>query len=596
MDVTDAIRFYGSEQVILPGAITSLCNDFTYEFWINPDQSREIHQEALEGITGIEGQRYIVGPGYRVAVNEASIGISIGNNGISIYEHAENHMPAVLVQEISLSKWTHIAVVYDDRTPYLYINGKLYKKGARSTRASIFASDLIGGHHYGYYIGQMRDLRIWRAARSEEQIQLVMNMKLSGSEDGLYYYDNADQGCLVHNGESNDICISIIIPSHNRFPLNSLNLHSLSHQTFSAQHMEVIFIDDASTDSTSAMLEHIQPSYVLKRIRTKSNLGRSIVRNIGVRISVGRRILFLDAEMAAHPRLVETHYEHHIQDENRIVSASMRLHRLYSVLFPDYTKEQLLHVRKLYRDDIRARRILQYFIHRNRTMIQLISTESIQSPELLEKRSYLYDYYGDILQTYGNELSGFHMPWINFITSNVSVSRHALFEAGLFDEQFNGYGWEDWELGYRLFRGGAQFIHDPTAAAYHQEHPISPANHAQTKANYYRFYKKHPRIEVLLLTLTIIPPQLSYCELNHYLDEYVHIQANQVNQYSHFISALLQLLHNIADHYVQGPSFQSLQDDENPQLTHELEQLRTTMPYPHLLNLYNTLTSMIDVS
>lgn len=592
----DEIRFYGSEKISLPGSISSLCNSFTYEFWIKADQPREVHLEAHEGIFGTEGQRYIVGPGYRIARNEASIGISAGVNGLSIYEHADYHMPAVLVQEFALSEWTHIAVVYDDRTPYLYRNGILLRIGVKSSRDLIYASDLIGGHHYGYYSGGMKDLRIWQGVRSEDQIRTFMNTKLNGSEPGLYYYDNAEQGCNVRDGDISHILMSIIIPSHDRFPLNSLNLHSLSHQTFPAEHMEVIFIDDASSDSTPAMLEQTHPAFTIKRIRTESNLGRSVVRNIGIRMSVGRRILFMDAEMLAHPRLVETHYEHHLQDQSRIVSASMRLNRIYTVLFPDYTQEQLLHVRGLYRDDVRVKRFLHYFIRGHRTAIQLIPSEQIQSPELLQKRSYLYDHYGDIIQTYGNELTGFHMPWINFITSNVSVSRHALFEAGLFDEQFNGYGWEDWELGYRLFMKGAKFVHDPAAAAYHQEHPISIANRAQSQANYFRFYNKHPHMEILLLTLTVISPHLSYLDLSNCLEEYHHIQLEPTNRYSQFVAAILQMLHHAADQYAQGHSLYSISFHEDQQLTHELEELRTTNQYTQLLSLYDILRSMTAVS
>lgn len=596
MELNDAIRFYGSEKVVLPGAITSLCNHFTYEFWIKAELPIQLHPETNEGIYGTEGQRYLIGPGYRIYANEASIGISAGTNGISIYEHADHHMPAVLVHEVPLTEWTHIAIVYDDRTPFLYVNGVLVKQGCKSERAFLYASDLIGGHQYGYYMGDIKELRIWQQARSAEQLQSLMHMKLNSVEDGLYYYDNAEQGYVVCNGVSSSILMSIIIPSHNRFPLNSLTLHSLSLQTFPAEHMEVIVIDDASTDSTPDMLEHFHSPFMLKRIRTESNLGRSIVRNIGIRMSVGRRILFMDAEMLGHPQLVETHYGHHLEDEGRIVSASMRLKRLYTVLFSNYSKEQVLHLRSLYRDDHRARRIIHYFIHHHRITQQLFPTDYIQNTNWMERRSYLYDHYGDVLQTYGNELTGFLMPWINFITSNVSVSRYALFEAGLFDEQFSGYGWEDWELGFRLYTRGATFIHDPNATAYHQEHPISSANRAQSQANFIRFYKKHAELAVLLLTLTIIPPHLSYCELNNYLAEFNHLQANEAHRYPRFMTSLLQLLNNLADQFTQEITLQVHQEPWNHELALELEELRRLEQYPQLIELYDRLTSMITGS
>lgn len=54
-----------------------------------------------------------------------------------------------------------------------------------------------------------------------------------------------------------------------------------------------------------------------------------------------------------------------------------------------------------------------------------------------------------------------------FATGNVSIRRHHLFEAGLFDEEFVEYGWEDLELGIRLRERGLTAIQIPEAAGYH---------------------------------------------------------------------------------------------------------------------------------
>ncbi len=60
-----------------------------------------------------------------------------------------------------------------------------------------------------------------------------------------------------------------------------------------------------------------------------------------------------------------------------------------------------------------------------------------------------------------------------FATGNVSVERDKLIEAGLFDEDFVEYGWEDLELGQRLRRLGLKRIKSLTAWSYHVQAPIT---------------------------------------------------------------------------------------------------------------------------
>ncbi|MGA9174382.1 MAG: LamG-like jellyroll fold domain-containing protein, partial [Thermoactinomyces sp.] len=273
MEESDVLKFYGSESMVLSGLFTTLRNNFTYEFWLKAEQPIRVHREAWEGIAGIYGQRYIVGPEYIKRRDEAAIGLSAGNNGISVYEHADNHMQAVLVFKANLSDWTHVAVVYHEKTPHLYLNGRWVRAGMTSGRASIFASNLIGGHPYGHFAGCVKELRIWRGARSGDQIRTMMNTKLSCMEDGLYWYWNADQGVAVCCGEKREIDVSVVIPSHNRFPLNRLGLHTLARQTFPSSRMEVVFLDDASTDATPTVFNQFDPPFLLKRIRAESNLG-----------------------------------------------------------------------------------------------------------------------------------------------------------------------------------------------------------------------------------------------------------------------------------------------------------------------------------
>jgi glycosyltransferase involved in cell wall biosynthesis len=56
-------------------------------------------------------------------------------------------------------------------------------------------------------------------------------------------------------------------------------------------------------------------------------------------------------------------------------------------------------------------------------------------------------------------------------TANASVPRAALIEAGLFDEGFRVYGWEDFDLGLRLQSRGIPRVFSRDAVAFHVQPP-----------------------------------------------------------------------------------------------------------------------------
>lgn len=59
-----------------------------------------------------------------------------------------------------------------------------------------------------------------------------------------------------------------------------------------------------------------------------------------------------------------------------------------------------------------------------------------------------------------------------FATGNVSIARQHLINAGLFDEDFVEYGWEDLELGIRLRDRGLRAVGVPNAKGYHYKNRL----------------------------------------------------------------------------------------------------------------------------
>src|SRR4029078_1810271 len=63
----------------------------------------------------------------------AGAGVSVGTNGISVFEHTHGYLPSPLVYNKELSGWFHVVVVYINKQPSLYVNGTLVHTGVKST-------------------------------------------------------------------------------------------------------------------------------------------------------------------------------------------------------------------------------------------------------------------------------------------------------------------------------------------------------------------------------------------------------------------------------------------------------------------------------
>ena len=106
-----------------------------------------------------------------------------------------------------------------------------------------------------------------------------------------------------------------------------------------------------------------------------------------------------------------------------------------------------------------------------------------------------------------------------FWTSNVSVRLSYLKEAGLFDEDFKEYGWEDQEMGLRLMALGLVKQNNYKAIGFHIKKPPTWKNvpgaleQARAKGRSALIYiKKHPRMRSRLAT-GLHPPRLAVARL-----------------------------------------------------------------------------------
>ncbi|MTJ11488.1 glycosyltransferase [Anabaena sp. UHCC 0187] len=245
------------------------------------------------------------------------------------------------------------------------------------------------------------------------------------------------------------VFFSIVIPTYNRLPILEKCLRALEGQEFSnknyIQGYEVVLVDDGSTDDTLNWLAAHKDEFPHVRCFEQDHAGPAAARNLGVEKAQGDTIIFIDSDLVVLSNFLQAH-------TNALVKG----------------KEKL-----------KSDRFFTYGA--------VINTCNFANPTA---------------EPY--KITDFSAAF--FATGNVAIPKHWLEEAGLFDNGFQLYGWEDLELGVRLKNLGLQLIKCPEAVGYHwhpafslQQIPKLIDQEIQRGRMGVLFYQKHPTWEVKMM-------------------------------------------------------------------------------------------------
>lgn len=130
------------------------------------DHERDAVSNDPGNTLGTGGQKYLLYPTQKGT--EAGMGISLGKNGVTVYEHGNSYMPAKARYDANLSDYHIIAVKYFqdtagtvNPTPSIYVNGEHKTTGYPSNKSVVYSPLRIGGDDWGYYRGNLRAVVIY---------------------------------------------------------------------------------------------------------------------------------------------------------------------------------------------------------------------------------------------------------------------------------------------------------------------------------------------------------------------------------------------------------------------------------------------------
>ncbi len=110
--------------------------------------------------------------------------------------------------------------------------------------------------------------------------------------------------------------VSVIVPCYNSEKYISESLNSIIKQTY--KNIEIIVVDDGSTDKTIEVINSYKKRHNLKLI-TQQHLGVSAARNNGVAESKGEYVFFLDSDDTLNKRCIETLVRNAIEEQSDLV-------------------------------------------------------------------------------------------------------------------------------------------------------------------------------------------------------------------------------------------------------------------------------------
>ena len=136
--------------------------------------------------------------------------------------------------------------------------------------------------------------------------------------------------------ENREPKVSIIVPVYNVEKYLERCINSLINQTF--RDIEIIAINDGSTDSSLNILKELEKKDHRIKVIDRKNLGVSSCRNKGIEISKGKYIVFVDSDDWIDLNMIERMHNNAVENNSDIVMCS------YMREFINHSKEKIFNL------------------------------------------------------------------------------------------------------------------------------------------------------------------------------------------------------------------------------------------------------------
>ena len=202
--------------------------------------------------------------------------------------------------------------------------------------------------------------------------------------------------------------ISVIIPVYNVEKYLAKCIHSVQNNTY--KHLEIICINDGSTDNCLDILRYFASRDTRMIIIDQNNEGLSAARNAGLARATGEYVSFIDSDDFIHPLYFETLLNCIVKKKADIVSCECRK-------FDEFEEPELLNYRKIsyrrlndlqFSNNYYARHIVCAKLYRKKdienfsfsiqvkfsedTLFNLLVVSSLSSPIVYQTDTILYFY------------------------------------------------------------------------------------------------------------------------------------------------------------------------------------------------------------
>lgn len=154
----------------------------------------------------------------------------------------------------------------------------------------------------------------WQRLNTYYAKQGLVTIGLKQAEDYSLFDRLLGQGSVTPELPESSVLVTVIVPTYNAEKTIDTTLHGLVHQSW--PHLEILIVDDASTDQTLAVVEKwVEKDSRIRVIKQAVNQGAYITRNLGLSQSQGEFITVHDSDDWSHPQKIEQQLQPLLKNE-----------------------------------------------------------------------------------------------------------------------------------------------------------------------------------------------------------------------------------------------------------------------------------------